>query len=136
MTQIIDDIYRQYSDEFQRTALDFHIPIAQWDRPEVQYLVNFVNRAHQMHEDMLSALESAAFYPEGEDKVDVEQIEGVDDTHRLPNLDGMYKAIQAVESLLEAVELIMRWGFDGDFMKHLSIIQALFNAVSKTLVMP
>src|SRR5436309_1201743 len=64
MTEAHDDIYRQYGEEFRHTALVFHVPIAQWHRPEVQYFVNFISCVHQMHEDMLTALDDAAFYPD------------------------------------------------------------------------
>jgi hypothetical protein len=136
MTQANDDIYRQYGEEFRRKALDFHIPIAQWHRQEVQYFVNFVNCVHQMHEDMLTALDDAVFYPDDEDNADTEDIEGVDDTHRLPNLDGVFKAIRASEPLLQAVELILRSGFDGDLMENLMTIQAYLHATAKLVVLP
>ena len=137
MTQTIDDMYRQYGDAFRRTALDFHIPIAQWERPEVQYLVNFINRASQLEEDMLTALDDAAFYPEDENSASTSKhMEGVDATHTLPNLDGVYKAIQASMHIMHAVELIMRQGFDGNFIEEVPSLQAAINYASKILVMP
>jgi hypothetical protein len=136
MTEKIDDTYRQYGDVFRRTALDFHIPIAQWYRPEVQYLVNFINRAHQLHADLMDAMEDHAFFPDDEDNTVTEHIEGEDDTHKLPNLDGVFKAIRASEPLLQAVELILRSGFDGDLMENLTTIQAYLHAAAKLVVLP
>jgi hypothetical protein len=134
---VTQDIYQKYAEEFRRTALDFHIPIAQWHRPEVQYFVNFVNRAHQMHEDMLLALDDAAFYPKDENSAPTsEHIEGVDETHTLPNLDGVYRALQASMHIMDAVELIMRTGFEGNFIEYLSSIQDPINYAAKILVMP
>lgn len=63
---------------------------------EVQHLVHFTNRAHAFAEDMRLALDDPCFWPDCQgEPLPPEQVEGVDETHTLPNLDGVYKAIRA-----------------------------------------
>lgn len=128
-----------YTDEFRRTASDFHIPVEQWERGEVQHLVHFINRACALAEDMMRALDDPCFFPNPQDHpLPPEQLEGVDETHPLPNLDAVYKAIRALYFIMQMVEQVMRSGFSGNFLDEWVVeqMQALMKLAARIMALP
>jgi hypothetical protein len=75
----LHDPTRTYGEAFRRTASDFHIPVAQWGRGEVQHLVSFINRAHALAEDMMRSLDDPCFCPDDGGEP-LPPVEGVDET--------------------------------------------------------
>lgn len=135
----LDDPTRHYGDAFCRTALDFRIPVAQWDRGEVGHLVHFLNRAHALAEDMMHALDDPCFcLKEQGTPLPPEPLEGMDETHTLPSLDGVYKAIHASYFLTQMVELVVRSGFSGDFLEARVVeqLQAWMKHAARILAVP